>query len=181
VGKLTPSKLANFLEIECYVVVACPENSLIEAKEFFKPIITPFELEIALKQDVSWTGRYVLDFDRVIAEGKANDGDEHGEGDEGNSSVESEERDLDQPQFSLISGKYRYARRYGAESDPAQLNSKLDSDSLVLRNQDTSVSKLDDSAAGMSDHNFWMTVPTHIINSAISSTEGLQGSRSPPR
>ena len=32
VGKLNPAKLANFLEIECFVLVACPENSVIEAK-----------------------------------------------------------------------------------------------------------------------------------------------------
>lgn len=30
VGKLNPAKLANYLEIECFVLVACPENSLIE-------------------------------------------------------------------------------------------------------------------------------------------------------
>lgn len=34
VGKLNPSKLANFLEIECFVLVACPENSLIDTKAF---------------------------------------------------------------------------------------------------------------------------------------------------
>lgn len=32
VGKLNPAKLGNFLEIECFVLVACPENSLVEAK-----------------------------------------------------------------------------------------------------------------------------------------------------
>jgi hypothetical protein len=32
VGKLNPAKLANFLEIECFVLVACPENSLINTK-----------------------------------------------------------------------------------------------------------------------------------------------------
>lgn len=32
VGKLNPAKLANFMEIECFVLVACPENSLVEAK-----------------------------------------------------------------------------------------------------------------------------------------------------
>lgn len=32
VGKLNPAKLGNFLEIECFVLVACPENSVIEAK-----------------------------------------------------------------------------------------------------------------------------------------------------
>jgi hypothetical protein len=32
VGKLNPAKLANFAEIECFVLVACPENSLLDAK-----------------------------------------------------------------------------------------------------------------------------------------------------
>ncbi len=32
VGKLNPAKLANFLEIECFVLVACPENSMIDIK-----------------------------------------------------------------------------------------------------------------------------------------------------
>ena len=33
-GKLNPAKLANFLEIEAFVLVACPENSVLDAKEF---------------------------------------------------------------------------------------------------------------------------------------------------
>lgn len=32
VGKLNPAKLANFTEIECFVLVACPENSVVESK-----------------------------------------------------------------------------------------------------------------------------------------------------
>ena len=32
VGKLNPAKLANFAEVECFVLVACPENSVIDAK-----------------------------------------------------------------------------------------------------------------------------------------------------
>jgi diphthamide biosynthesis protein 2 len=30
VGKLNPAKLANYLEVECFVLVACPENSLVQ-------------------------------------------------------------------------------------------------------------------------------------------------------
>lgn len=48
VGKLNVPKLANFQEIDIFVIVACPENSLVDSKEFFKPIVTPFELEMAL-------------------------------------------------------------------------------------------------------------------------------------
>ena len=32
VGKLNPAKLGNFMEIECFVLAACPENSVIESK-----------------------------------------------------------------------------------------------------------------------------------------------------
>ena len=29
VGKLSPAKLANFLEVECFVYVACPEGAIV--------------------------------------------------------------------------------------------------------------------------------------------------------
>jgi len=156
VGKLTPSKLANFLEIECFVLVACPENSLIESKEFFKPIITPYELEVALKQEISWTGRYVLDFDQVMEEGNKQDVDESRNH---NSQVKMDDedtegdaqQDFDEPQFSLVTGKYRHAKRYvtGIDTVTRSVPRLAGSDSVVLRNQDSAVSKLDDSAAGM--------------------------------
>lgn len=64
------------------MLVACPENSLVEAKardvasflllyidtfaqEFLRPIITPFELEVALQSEPTWTGKYVLDFGKL--------------------------------------------------------------------------------------------------------------------
>jgi diphthamide biosynthesis protein 2 len=40
VGKLNPEKLANFAEIECFVFVACPENSIIESKVWVYTIST---------------------------------------------------------------------------------------------------------------------------------------------
>lgn len=62
VGKINVEKLANFAEIEMFVLVACPENSLIDSKDFLQPIITPFELEIALVPGKGWTGDYSVDF-----------------------------------------------------------------------------------------------------------------------
>ena len=70
VGKLSPSKLANFAEIGCFVLVACPENSLLDAKDFLRPIVTPYELEVALQPEQTWTGRYVLDFEQLLREQK---------------------------------------------------------------------------------------------------------------
>lgn len=62
VGKLNPSKLANFPEIDCYVIVACPDRSLLESREFYRPVITPFELEVALNRARPWSGDYINDF-----------------------------------------------------------------------------------------------------------------------
>jgi diphthamide biosynthesis protein 2 len=67
--------------------------------------VTPFELQLALQPSPTWTGEYVLDFDQVLArEPRQHPRDE---GDEGG--------DLDRPVFSLVTGKYRHAKRYGGE------------------------------------------------------------------
>ncbi|KAF9240828.1 putative diphthamide synthesis protein-domain-containing protein [Melanogaster broomeanus] len=138
VGKLNPAKLGNFMEIECFVLAACPENSVIDAKEFFRPIITPYELEVALQAEGTWSGRYVLDFGRLIAEYASADADRKNDDD----------RDPDQPTFSLITGKYRHARRFGA-LDPQPDDSNTSPNAVVLRNQDGTISTLSDSAAAM--------------------------------
>lgn len=52
VGKLNPAKLANFAEVDGWVVVGCWESSLVEDDaSYYRPVITPFELEIALMKD----------------------------------------------------------------------------------------------------------------------------------
>jgi len=131
VGKLNPSKLANFLEIECFVLVACPENSLIDSKEFFKPIITPFELEIAISTEKPWTGEYILDFGRLL------------ESDIGSVEADRDE-DEQQPRFSLVTGQYRKAKRFGSAA--LSVNDETSS-AVVPRNNQGTVSVLGDSAA----------------------------------
>eukprot|EP01132_Coremiostelium_polycephalum_P007458 gene7458-9164_t len=65
VGRLNVPKLANFSEIDIFVIVACPENTIIDSKDFFKPIATPFELNLALRGK-QWTGEYITDFGRIF-------------------------------------------------------------------------------------------------------------------
>jgi len=132
---------------------------LIESKEFFKPIITPYELEVALRQEISWTGRYVLDFGQVLEEGKGNkqDVDEIRNNNNFQAKVDDEDtegdaqQNFDKPQFSLVTGRYRHAKQYvtGIDTVTQSVPNLAGSDSVVLRNQDSAVSKLDDSAAGM--------------------------------
>lgn len=96
VGKLTPAKLANFTEVDTYVLVACPENSLAlagsassgnreppQSKEFLGNIVTPFEMLVALASEFEerqtgepgsggWEIGYDLDlsslYDRAVKE-----------------------------------------------------------------------------------------------------------------
>lgn len=48
IGKINPYKLANFPEVDIFVLIACHENSAIDSREFYRPVITPFELQLAL-------------------------------------------------------------------------------------------------------------------------------------
>ncbi|CAG9796884.1 unnamed protein product [Diatraea saccharalis] len=67
VGKPNVAKLANFPEIDIYVMIACPENDLYSNRDFYKPIVYPYELEVALnsKRDQYFT-THVTDYDDLL-------------------------------------------------------------------------------------------------------------------
>jgi diphthamide biosynthesis protein 2 len=122
VGKVNAAKIANFSEIGGWVVVGCWESSLIESTEFYRPIITPFELGLCLMGDGErvWTGGWRGDFEglREVAavEHKAGEvrggtngmnAEEHTN--EGNAldggELDSEE-ESEPPEFDLRTGRY---------------------------------------------------------------------------
>lgn len=116
VGKLNPAKLANFAEIDGWVVVGCWESGLVEQDGMWKPVITPFELGLALQGDDKrvWTGEWWggiegVDDVEVDAQDDVRNG---GDGDDG---VDAPGDDLDPgdisdeesapPEFDLRTGK----------------------------------------------------------------------------
>lgn len=72
VGKVNPAKLGNFLEIDCFVFVGCPENSIYTSRDFHKPLLSVFEVELAL--NAAWHEQYpdfyCLDFKEILPNGK---------------------------------------------------------------------------------------------------------------
>ncbi|KAF2670663.1 diphthamide biosynthesis protein 2 [Microthyrium microscopicum] len=68
VGKVNAAKIANFAEIGGWVVIGCWESSLVESSDFYRPLITPFELRLALLSDEerTWTGAWSSDFNDVL-------------------------------------------------------------------------------------------------------------------
>ncbi|KAI1324679.1 diphthamide biosynthesis protein-like protein [Xylariaceae sp. FL0255] len=60
VGKLNAAKLANFAEVDGWVVVGCWESGLVDQDMSWKPVVTPFELGLALQSEDNriWTGEW---------------------------------------------------------------------------------------------------------------------------
>ncbi|KAI5121354.1 hypothetical protein M0805_000662 [Coniferiporia weirii] len=144
VGKINPAKLANFMEVECWIWVACSE-AMVDSKDYLRPIITPYELELALESEPSWTGRYVLDFQELLANASLV---EKRAGEE-EANVLGDELDPDRPAFSLVTGTYRHAKRYGNDTPHAKGATELTSTSndLTRRMEGSALANMSDSAA----------------------------------
>jgi diphthamide biosynthesis protein 2 len=153
VGKLNPAKLANFAEMDAWVVVGCWESSLVEEDAgFYRPVLTPFELEVALMPDeervwgLSWWGgiesvKAMVDREAAEAESGENKADEGATGDSG---VEVDEDDSDAPIFDLRTGKLissarpmrmaaRAAREKGSSDENQTGESSKQSGALSMR------------------------------------------------
>jgi len=110
VGKLNPAKLANFAEVDGWVVVGCWESSLVEDDAgYYRPVITPFELEVALAGDDSrtWTGEWWGGIEGVKAVASASEkkaDQETGGGVEVGEDDDDEEESAP-PEFDLRTGR----------------------------------------------------------------------------
>jgi len=156
VGKLNVPKLANFQEIEAYVLVACPENSLIDSREFFQPVLTPFELEVALNPSREWEPKIVTDF-RKLLPGESDCIDFEG--------FTSEERN----DVSLITGKLR---QIGREEDVARVN---DEKSLVKRDDGMVVANIH-TGAGYLQNRSWKGLEQNLGQTQVKkASEGQRG------
>ncbi|KAI0144472.1 diphthamide biosynthesis protein-like protein [Xylariaceae sp. FL1272] len=110
VGKLNAAKLANFPEIDGWVVVGCWESGLVDQDSLWKPVVTPFEMGLALQSEENriWTGEWWGGIEGVKIEAQekgvddtAEDQDETPEGVEGGVSDDESEP----PVFDLRTGK----------------------------------------------------------------------------
>lgn len=116
VGKINIAKLANFGEIECFVLISCGETSVLkDEREFHVPIITPLELYLALGEK-DWNGsascgtdfNEFLEHDQELKHGAKEEDDNVGsDGDLNvNAYDDDDDNDDDEPFFSPITGTY---------------------------------------------------------------------------
>ena len=151
VGKPNIPKLANFPEIDVFVLIACPENSLLDSKEYLKPIVTPFELDVALNSNREWTGIYHANFQDLLPDG--------------NSFKEFEE-EKSEGDLSLISGKLRIKDKSGLPSEEG-----------ALMVQDTRVSNLHTNGGGdFLSQRTWQGLEQKLGETeAVKAVEGQRG------
>ncbi|XP_073344494.1 2-(3-amino-3-carboxypropyl)histidine synthase subunit 2 [Pagrus major] len=121
-GKLNVPKLANFLEIDIFVLIACPENSLLDSSEFYKPVVTPFEMEVACNKKREWSEEYVTDFRQLLPGGQSH------------VPLSDQQEDGDETDMSLITGALRSKNLLISEPAESSCGS-----SVVLRNQTMTV------------------------------------------
>jgi diphthamide biosynthesis protein 2 len=107
VGKINVPKLANFAEIDIFCLISCAQNSLIDSKEFLKPIVTPFELELALKKDKEWRNEYISDFNKLLELNRHN---------LPANNISESERKEDEYDYSFITGSIRRSTKSTASS-----------------------------------------------------------------
>ena len=119
VGKINVAKLANFAEVECFVLVSCGETSILkDERDFHVPVITPSELDIVLGEKV-WGGSDSCntDFDTFLKGDTHDDANAlnddsiddkfgHNQSQNINENDSDDEEDDDEPFFSMISGTY---------------------------------------------------------------------------
>lgn len=60
-SELNPAKLAVISSIQVWVQVACPRLSIDWSGGFNKPILTPYELEVAM-EETQWKQVYPMDY-----------------------------------------------------------------------------------------------------------------------
>ncbi|EGV61605.1 Diphthamide biosynthesis protein 2 [Yamadazyma tenuis] len=99
VGKPNVAKLSNFEPIDIWCILGCDHQGIIidQNNEYFKPIITPFELLLALNQELSWNGKWETDFGKLLVQLKQNENEnEH----------EDHNSEDDEPQFNPVTGKF---------------------------------------------------------------------------
>ncbi|XP_075037757.1 2-(3-amino-3-carboxypropyl)histidine synthase subunit 2 [Mixophyes fleayi] len=158
-GKLNPAKLANFPEVDIFVLVACPENSMLDSSDFYRPIVTPDEMEVACNPAREWKGCSITDFRELLPGGAAHV-----------AFPESDPGAADWTDVSLITGGLRSVRLSATETpDEGQCVS------LAQRNSDTTVAELGPAASFLSSRS-WQGLDRSLGQSAVvKAVEGRRG------
>jgi len=103
VGKPNVAKLANFDPVDIWCILGCGQSGIIvdQLNEFYKPIITPYELTMALNHEVTWTGKWVTDFEAALKDVE----EELANGGTGDNDDDTPKDESEAPEFDVVTGR----------------------------------------------------------------------------
>lgn len=111
VGKPNVAKLANFDVIDVWVVLGCSRGGMIMSStggadpDYNKPIITPYELKLALMSTPTWTGKWFIEFENVINNMKNVGLAGEKEEEDNDSQSEQDDDESEAPVFDPVTGR----------------------------------------------------------------------------
>ncbi|XP_044764321.1 2-(3-amino-3-carboxypropyl)histidine synthase subunit 2 [Coccinella septempunctata] len=108
VGKISVAKLANFPEMDVFIVITCAMNEVYDSKEFYKPIVTPFDVEKAFNPE-SQSLKFTYDYNSFLK----------------SVSDSCEIKPLDEPDVSLLTGRMRSNQSEDSEGTTAEENNEI--------------------------------------------------------
>ncbi|ORX82814.1 diphthamide biosynthesis protein [Anaeromyces robustus] len=165
-GKINVAKMANFMEIDSFVYIACPENTLMDSREFFKPIVTPYELMMGLcEEELPWTGEYITKFSLILPRlcdlvekeklkqrERLNKLSQKAKAEKNNEEIDYED---EAPHFSMLTGTLKSSRPYDYNAVDTHINNNQNDDEissqikeLTLLNTTKEIANYMGSAAG---------------------------------
>ncbi|XP_062504438.1 2-(3-amino-3-carboxypropyl)histidine synthase subunit 2-like isoform X2 [Corticium candelabrum] len=155
VGKLNPAKLANFMEIDVFVLVAAPESSLLDLQEFYQPVVTPYELEMACIRCRQWTGEFITDYRELLPGGASH------------VSIDCQADEDIKPEYSFITGSLK---------SMAVTKNILDDESQALVERDPMEVATMKSTAQFLNSKVWKGLEQRLGDTPLSSAvEGRKG------
>ncbi|RXK39729.1 diphthamide biosynthesis protein 2 [Tremella mesenterica] len=162
VGRLNPAKLANFAPIDCFVLIGCNEGGVVESKDYMAPIVTPWELRLALSGAKEWTpSNWTTDLSTILQRNQ-NDLSLDLEAD-------------DQPQFSLINGEYRTPKMIDTDKHSGH-REDLENNEVALRISNLSIATTHPTGSQyLASRQYKGLDPRYGLDEPASLEEGLQG------
>ncbi|KAK6456677.1 putative diphthamide synthesis protein-domain-containing protein [Scheffersomyces xylosifermentans] len=130
VGKPNVAKLANFENVEMWCILGCDHQGIIvdQNNEYYRPIVTPYELLLALSDELTWTGKWVTDFNSVLEDlDDGNDKDHEDKRDESNDQ-DGEDYEDAPPEFDPVTGRLLSTSRPLRQLNHLQITSQAEED-----------------------------------------------------
>lgn len=137
IGKVNSEKLANFIDIDCFVLVGCPENDIFTTRNFFRPLLSVFEAEMALNK--AWKEKlltcYTTNFPDLLSNGRLYSDIEE---------ATLKDEDANGPvDVSLITGRARNFSYHSLGDTKSEINGTCTDVASKRRNELTQISSAD--------------------------------------